>query len=911
MASPSASCIYTVSFERNPLFIAGRYCKFSRNMSQSPWSASTDIPRITGHSVSEKIGAPFIKETGCDITRFVASGREDIDVRMLGTGRPFVLQLINPKKISSFQGHNLKTTLKRLEDDINKNLDVKVLPGLKQITSDQASLIKIGQDEKRKLYTGYCYSTRKLDELVLNELRHKAPIEVIQKTPVRVLKRRPLLERRRTIFSIAALKLDDHHFLVRMETQAGTYVKEFVHGDFGRTRPSLADLLDFECGEIDILELDVEGVDMEWPPNFIGGDHVFYICYNRANRWLFVNELIKVPRTGWNNVCSVSEYCGQFQGQSAFFKVTSTCGHVMSLDFPPKMNNWDKVDPVQLFSSPTIKKEANPKMRMNEYLSSEAKGCDFLVLWLDCDKEGENICFEVIEAVKDSMKKPRTGDIMGNIYRAHFSAITVKDIKSAMRNLSRPNINESLSVDARQELDLRIGCAFTRFQTRYFQAGKYGDLDSTTISFGPCQTPTLGFCVTRHDLITQFKPEPYWVLETVFETSAGEKLKPTHARGRIFDKDVCQLFLDRIKKQNQGVVVDVSSSEFRKERPQALNTVELLRIASSGLGLSPAQTMSTAEYLYTRGFISYPRTETTAYPSNFDFLEALRHQQNDNRWNDVVKKLLAEGITKPRNGEDKGDHPPITPLRCNDGSLTGDALKVYEYVTQHFIATLMKPCVYLVTTVKIDVANEIFVAKSKSLINLGYTEIMVWQKIDEDAQNYNIVKGAKVSLKDGVICEYATTPPDYLTESELISLMEKHGIGTDASIPVHINNICQRNYVTVESRRRLIPTKLGIALVHGYWKIDSELVLPTMRSEVENQLNLIAKGYADFRSVKDHVLENFRLKFIYFVENIGLVDSLFEDSFTSLAASGKPFSRCGKCRRFMKLVASKPQRLHC
>ncbi|OZC05807.1 TIGR01213 family protein [Onchocerca flexuosa] len=215
MVSPSASCSYTVSFERNPLFIAGRYCKFSRNMSQSPWSASTDIPRITGHSVSEKIGAPFIKETGCDVTRFVASGREDIDVRMLGTGRPFVLQLINPKKISSFHGHNLKTTLKRLEDDINKNLDVKVLPGLKQITSDQASLIKIGQDERRKLYTGYCYSTRKLDELALEELCHKTPIEVIQKTPVRVLKRRPLLERRRTIFSIATLKLDDYHFLIR------------------------------------------------------------------------------------------------------------------------------------------------------------------------------------------------------------------------------------------------------------------------------------------------------------------------------------------------------------------------------------------------------------------------------------------------------------------------------------------------------------------------------------------------------------------------------------------------------------------------------------------------------------------------------------------------------------------------
>lgn len=69
------------------------------------------------------------------------------------------------------------------------------------------------------------------------------------------------------------------------------------------------------------------------------------------------------------------------------------------------------------------------------------------------------------------------------------------------------------------------------------------------------------------------------------------------------------------------------------------------------------------------------------------------------------------------------------------------------------------------------------------------------------------------------LVECYTQPPDYLTEAELISLMEKHGIGTDASIPVHINNICVRNYVTVAAGRKLVPTSLGIVLVHGYQKV--------------------------------------------------------------------------------------------
>lgn len=119
----------------------------------------------------------------------------------------------------------------------------------------------------------------------------------------------------------------------------------------------------------------------------------------------------------------------------ARFKMTSVCGHVLGVDFISKYNNWNRVDPIELFTCPIEKKEAMPKLKMPQFLAAEAKGCDHLVLWLDCDKEGENICFEVMGSVAKSMM----GNVYSNTvtYRARFSAITDKDIKAAFMNLCK------------------------------------------------------------------------------------------------------------------------------------------------------------------------------------------------------------------------------------------------------------------------------------------------------------------------------------------------------------------------------------------------------------------------------------------------------------------------------------------
>ncbi|XP_074662559.1 tRNA pseudouridine synthase Pus10-like isoform X2 [Tubulanus polymorphus] len=245
-----------ISCSHLSLYMAGRYNKYSRKLSQTPWLI--DGEKKMESSVQEKICDILETYVKSDDLKFSSSGREDVDVRMLGSGRPFAVEFINPKR-TSFSSEDMKS----LQQMINSACSVVQIRDLQMITKDDTSNLKDGEMEKTKSYSALCWVKDAVTQPTLdNKINGITDLVLNQKTPIRVLHRRPLAVRERTIHSMSAEYLDRHHFKLSLKTQAGTYIKEFVHGDFCRTTPNLGSILESEC---DILALDVENVQLDWP----------------------------------------------------------------------------------------------------------------------------------------------------------------------------------------------------------------------------------------------------------------------------------------------------------------------------------------------------------------------------------------------------------------------------------------------------------------------------------------------------------------------------------------------------------------------------------------------------------------------------------------------------------------------
>ena len=529
------------------------------------------------------------------------------------------------------------------------------------------------------------------------------------------------------------------------------------------------------------------------------------------------------------------EFDYELDGRRCTLVVTSVTGHLMNQDFPEGLQKWGQIDPIRLLDLdvPVIKSVPEDKKNLERNLIEEARRCSQLICFLDCDREGENISFEVIDTCRKGNR-----NIVAR--RARFSALIPADIHRAMRNLTDPDKRTSDAVDARQEIDLRLGAAFTRFQTKSLARCFEETLDKL-ISWGPCQFATLGFVVDRAWQIETFVPEDFWAIQCSI-ARGGVVAKFDWSRGRLFDRLSCTVLYELCMANPTAIVTAVQEREKRKWRPLPLNTVALQTLASRKLGISSDVAMSIAEELYNKGIISYPRTETENFKEGTDLLELIRRQLVSPAWGAFAARLVDGGeFLWPRHGShDDQAHPPIHPQQVAP-DLSGDARKLYELVCRHFLACCSRAAVGAETVVSVEIGPERFECRGLMIRALNYLDVYIYERwSDHSIPVFELGEAllpAELRMTSG-----STQPPPLLSEADLISLMDKHGIGTDATIAQHIATIQQREYARKDAQQRFAPTPLGHALVTAYEAIGIELARPHFRAKMEQDMTAIAAG---------------------------------------------------------------------
>ena len=255
--------IFSGHFELRPshLFIYGRYLKHSRELPQTPWLCRKCWGRGCSYcdykgreyeaSIAEFVALPAVRLAKALTFKFHAAGREDVDASVEGAGRPFVLELISPRRRT--------IDLERYREEVLAfSRGVVEVYSLRMASKEQMRILKSSSERGLKRYKAIVVFEDSVPPDKLAEAERALTNRVIdQHTPRRVLKRRADKLRRRRVHEFTARKLDDRTVEFTILADGGLYVKELIHGDDGRTRPSVAEIVGVKPLTITLTVLEV------------------------------------------------------------------------------------------------------------------------------------------------------------------------------------------------------------------------------------------------------------------------------------------------------------------------------------------------------------------------------------------------------------------------------------------------------------------------------------------------------------------------------------------------------------------------------------------------------------------------------------------------------------------------------
>lgn len=531
------------------------------------------------------------------------------------------------------------------------------------------------------------------------------------------------------------------------------------------------------------------------------------------------------------------------------YKVTASMGHLRDL---PKSKMG--VDIENGFEPQYI--PVRDKKELIAELKKEAKSAHMVYLATDPDREGEAISWHLKELLGLPDDKAR---------RVTFNEITKKVVTESIKNPR--DIDQDL-VDAQQArriLDRIVGYKLSPLLWKKVKSG---------LSAGRVQSVATRMVVDREDEIKAFKSQEYWLLDADLSREDGGSFTARfHGKGgkklELHSKDEVDAVIEAVSAA-PFTVKSVKRGEKQRNPAPPFITSTLQQEASRRLSMTPRRTMSVAQQLYegveisgqgTIGLITYMRTDSLRLSD-----EALSSARDY-----IISRYGKEYYPgQPRRFKTKAGaqdaHEAIRPTDINLApelvrkDLTQEQYRLYRLIWGRFTACQMANAVYDNVSVDVDAAGYIFHANYSELKFPGYTAVYEEARDEESSELANplpsLSEGERLKLCGMRPDQQFTQPPARYTEATLIRAMEEKGIGRPSTYAPTISTITAHDYVIKEGKY-LRPTPLG-EVVTGLMKEHfSDIVDVKFTNHMEEELDGIENGKADWRSVLGEFYEDF------------------------------------------------------
>ena len=535
---------------------------------------------------------------------------------------------------------------------------------------------------------------------------------------------------------------------------------------------------------------------------------------------------------------------GFYEGNG--YAVTYTFGHLCTLlepkDYKPHWKSWDLNNLPMLPERFDTKVTGDAGIRKQfNIVKSLFEKATVVINCGDAGTEGELIQRWVINQA----------GYKGKVQRLWISSLTEEAIKEGFKNLKPSEQYDNLYYAgySRAIGDWLLGLNATRLYTV-----KYGGFKQV-LSVGRVQTPTLAMLVNRFVEIQNFKPQPYWELQTTYRNTLFN-----YEEGRFLKQEDGQVLANKVK-ESDFEIVSVTKKKGKEYAPKLFDLTGLQVYCNNKFGFSADETLKMVQKLYEMKVVTYPRVDTTflpndVYPKIAGILSKLTN------YSALTQPLLGQKIKKSKRVfDDKKvtDHHAIIPTGIQ-GNLQYNQQQVYDIITRRFIGVFYSDSDVSNTSVIGKAADVPFKTTGKEILTKGWRvafeteESKIKKELNEQLTLPSFVKGEK-GIHEPSFLEKETKPPRNFTEASLLrametagkqvddddlrELMKENGIGRPSTRASIIETLFRRKYI--ERKKKLVlPTQTGIDLINI---IDNELLKSAeLTGRWEKRLKEIERG---------------------------------------------------------------------